>query len=98
MDWAIIGDLLRVVVLAGLVGAGLLTVMIWKKNLATKITYIRLVVQVAAFATLFFIFSFSIPSSLCVSGSFCNDNCFRQVVLWLALPLRLVDGHNNYGA
>ncbi len=61
MDWAIIGDLLRVAVLAGLVAAGLLTVMIWKKNLATKVTYIRLVVQAAAFATFFLIFSFSIP-------------------------------------
>lgn len=60
MSWEIIGDLLRITVLAGLGVAGILTVLIWKKNLATRVTYLRLVVQAVSFATIFYVFSYSI--------------------------------------
>ena len=61
MNWNIIGDVLLAGILAGFAVAGILTVLIWKKNLATKVTYIRLVVQAVSFAALFYVFSFSLP-------------------------------------
>jgi ferredoxin-type protein NapH len=61
MNWEIIGDALRIVALAGLGVAGVLAILIWKKNLATKVTYIRLVIQAVAFAALFYLFSLKLP-------------------------------------
>jgi polyferredoxin len=61
MIWDIIGDILRITVLAGLGIAGILTIMIWKKNLATKVTYLRFVIQAVSFAAFFYIFSYTIP-------------------------------------
>jgi len=61
MDWEIIGNVLRVAVLAGLGVAGVLAILIWKKNLATRVTYIRLVIQVIALASLFYFFTFTVP-------------------------------------
>ncbi len=61
MNWEIIGDILRTTTLAGLGVAGIVAILIWKKNLATKVTYIRLVIQAVSFATLFYVFTFSIP-------------------------------------
>jgi polyferredoxin len=61
MDWEIIGDILRIAVLAGLGVAGILAILIWKKNLATKVTYLRFVIQAVSFAALFYVFSYSIP-------------------------------------
>jgi len=61
MDWEIIGNVLRVAVLAGLGVAGVLAILIWKKNLATRVTYIRLVIQIIALASLFYFFTFTVP-------------------------------------
>ena len=59
MNWAIIGDLLRLTALGGLGVAGILIILIWKKNKATRITYLRLIVQAIAFAAIFYVFSYS---------------------------------------
>ncbi len=59
--WEIIGDTLRLLVLAGLGAAGVLTILIWKKNLATRVTLLRFVVQAVSFAAIFYIFSYTIP-------------------------------------
>src|SRR5450756_38715 len=61
MNWEIIGDLLRLTVLAGLGGAGILAILIWKKNLATRVTFLRFVIQAVSFAAMFYVFSYSIP-------------------------------------
>ena len=61
MAWEYIGDILRLTVLGGLGAAGILTVLLWKKNLATKVTFLRLVVQAVAFAALFYVFSLKLP-------------------------------------
>jgi len=61
MAWEYIGDILRLTVLGGLGAAGILTVLLWKKNLATKITFLRLVVQAVAFTALFYVFSLKLP-------------------------------------
>jgi polyferredoxin len=59
MAGEIIGDILRLIVLSGLGAAGILAVLIWKKNLATRVTFLRLVVQMIAFAAIFYVFSYS---------------------------------------
>jgi ferredoxin-type protein NapH len=61
MDWEIIGDILRIAVLAGLGVAGILAILIWKRNLATRVTYLRFVIQAVSFAAMFYVFSYSIP-------------------------------------
>jgi len=63
MIWEIIGDALRISALAGFGIAGILTILIWKQNLRTRVTYIRLVVQAVASAALFYLFSKPIPLS-----------------------------------
>ncbi len=59
MDWTIIGDILRLTVLAGLGVAGIVAILIWKKNLVTRVTFVRFVIQSMAFATIFYVFSYS---------------------------------------
>jgi len=59
MAGEIIGDILRLTVLAGLGVAGILAVLIWKKNLAMRVTFLRLVIQLVAFAAIFYVFSYS---------------------------------------
>jgi len=56
-----IGDVLRLTVLGGLGIAGVLTVLIWKKNLSTRVTFIRLIIQAVAFTALFYLFSLKLP-------------------------------------
>ena len=59
--WEIIGDFLRLSALASLGLAGILVVLIWKQNLRTRVTYIRLIVQAMALATIFYLYSKTIP-------------------------------------
>jgi ferredoxin-type protein NapH len=59
MDWNIIGDLLRLTVLGGLGVAGIVAILIWKKNLATRVTFVRFVIQAVSFAAIFYVFSYS---------------------------------------
>jgi ferredoxin-type protein NapH len=61
MDWEIIGDILKITVLAGLGVAGILAILIWKRNLTTRVTYIRLVIQAVSFAALFYVFTYTFP-------------------------------------
>lgn len=61
MMWDIIGDILRLTVLAGLGAAGVLAILIWKKNLASRVTFLRFVIQAVFFAAMFYIFSYTIP-------------------------------------
>ena len=61
MNWEIIGDLLRLTALGGLGVAGILAILIWKKNLSTRVTFLRFVIQAVSFATIFYIFTYTIP-------------------------------------
>jgi polyferredoxin len=61
MDWNIIGDLLRLTALGGLGVAGIVAILIWKKNLASRVTFIRFVIQAISFAAIFYIFTYTIP-------------------------------------
>jgi ferredoxin-type protein NapH len=59
MSLEILGDVLRLTVLAGLGAAGVLAVLIWKRNLASRVTFLRFVIQLVALVALFYIFSYS---------------------------------------
>jgi ferredoxin-type protein NapH len=61
MIWEIVGDALRISALTTLGIAGVLTILIWKQNLRARVTYIRLIIQAVAFASIFYLFSKSIP-------------------------------------
>jgi polyferredoxin len=45
---------------AGLAIAGILVILIWKKGLATKVTYLRFVIQVVAMVAVFYLFTYSV--------------------------------------
>ena len=56
----LIGEILKLTVLAGLAIAGILVILIWKKGLATKVTYLRFVIQVVAMVAVFYLFTYPI--------------------------------------
>ena len=56
----IFGETLKLMVLAGLAIAGILVILIWKKNLATKVTYLRFVIQAASVVAFFYIYTYPI--------------------------------------
>jgi polyferredoxin len=100
MIWDIVGDLLRLTVLVGLGVAGLLTILIWKKNLSTKVTYLRFVIQAVAFAAIFYLFSYTIPMlfvliaifamSIFLGRFFCGWLCPFALIMDLVSALRKV--------
>jgi len=51
-------NLFKIVALAAFGAAGVLAILIWNKNLTTKVTHIRLVVQIVSFAAFFYLFTF----------------------------------------
>ena len=55
-----LGESLKLTVLAGLAIAGILVILIWKKNLATKVTYLRFVIQVVSLAAIFYLFTYPV--------------------------------------
>jgi ferredoxin-type protein NapH len=60
MSMEVLGEILKLTVLAGLVLAGILVILIWKKGLATKVTYLRFVIQASSFAAFFYLFTYPI--------------------------------------
>ena len=56
----LIGEILKLTVLAGLTLAGILVIHIWKKGLTTKVTYLRFFVQVVAMIAVFYMFTYPI--------------------------------------
>jgi polyferredoxin len=57
----IVGDVLRLTVLAGLGIAGILAIMLWKKNKSSRVTFLRFVIQAVSFVAIFYIFTYTIP-------------------------------------
>jgi polyferredoxin len=60
MSMELVGEALKLTVLAGLAIAGILVILIWKKGLATKVTYLRFVIQVVAMVAVFYLFTYPI--------------------------------------
>ena len=68
MTLQIAGEILKVIVLAGLALAGILVIYIWKKGLASKVTLLRMVIQVVAVVSFFYIYTlFSLYSYLLIA-------------------------------
>ncbi|MEJ5327994.1 MAG: 4Fe-4S binding protein [Candidatus Bathyarchaeia archaeon] len=55
-----IEEILKLTVLAGLTLAGILVILIWKKNLATRVTYLRFLIQVVAMVSVFYLFTYPV--------------------------------------
>ena len=60
MIMQLLGEVLKLTVLAGLTIAGILVILIWKKGLATKVTYLRFLVQVTAMVAVFYMFTYPV--------------------------------------
>jgi polyferredoxin len=60
MIMELLGEILKLTVLAGLAIAGILVILIWKKGLATKVTYLRFVIQVVAMVAVFYLFTYPV--------------------------------------
>jgi polyferredoxin len=59
MAMELLGDTLRLMVLAGLGISGVVSVLIWLKNKTRKVTYFRFVVGAVSVAAIFFMFTFT---------------------------------------
>jgi len=102
MIWEIIGDILRIAVLAALGVAGILTILIWKRNKGVRVTYIRFVIQAVAFAAIFYVFSYSIPllyvlivvfsMSIVLGRLYCGWLCPFGLIMDLMNPIRKAFG------
>ncbi|MDR0492600.1 MAG: 4Fe-4S binding protein [Nitrososphaerota archaeon] len=64
MAGELIGNILILIVLAGLGAAGVISVIIWKKNRVARVTFLRFVIQAVGLAALFFLFSLEPSISL----------------------------------
>jgi ferredoxin-type protein NapH len=60
MAMELIAELLKLTAIAGLATAAILTIMIWKKGRTSKVTYIKVVVQVLSLIGTFYLFSYAI--------------------------------------
>lgn len=100
MTEQIVGDILRLTVLAGLGTAGLVAVLLWKKNLASRVTFLRFVIQAMALAAIFYVFSYSsvVPMlyvllfifgmSIILGRVYCGWLCPLGLILDLEIVLR----------
>jgi len=94
----IVGDLLRLTVLAGIGVAGILAILIWKKNMAMRVTFLRFVIQAVSFAAIFYIFTYTIPllyvliillvMTLFIGRFFCGWLCPFALIMDLESLLR----------
>ncbi len=57
MALELLGNLLLLVIIAGLALAGVLIIQIWKKGLSTKVSYLRLYIQLISVVAIFYIYS-----------------------------------------
>jgi ferredoxin-type protein NapH len=60
MALEIIGEILRLTVFAGLSLAGILVILIWKKDLTRKVSYLRIFIQMVSMVAFFYLFTYPI--------------------------------------
>jgi len=56
----LIGEILKLTVLIGLTLAGIIVILLWKKGRATKVTYLRFLIQVVATIAVFYMFTYPV--------------------------------------
>ena len=54
----LLSEVLKITVLFGLAIAGMLIILIWKKNRTKNITYIKFIIQIVSFVAIFYIFTY----------------------------------------
>jgi polyferredoxin len=60
MALEIIGEILKLTVLSGLTLAGILVIVIWKKDQTAKVSYLRLLVQTVSLVGFFYLFTYPV--------------------------------------
>jgi polyferredoxin len=60
MTLELVAEALKLTAIAGLAIAAILAILIWKKNRATKVTYLKYVIQVLSLVAVFILFTYSI--------------------------------------
>jgi len=60
MTLALLGEILRLIVFAGLGLAGILVILIWMKDLTRKVTYLRLFIQVVSLVAIYYLYTYPI--------------------------------------
>jgi len=97
MIWELIGDALRISMLATFGIAGILTILIWKQNLRNRVTYIRLIVQLVASAAIFYLVSKNIslfyflaifPITIVLGRLYCGWICPFGFVMDICILLK----------
>ena len=82
----------------GLGVAGILAILIWKKNMSMRVTFLRFVIQAVSFAAIFYIFTYTIPllyvliillvMTLFIGRFFCGWLCPFALIMDLESLLR----------
>lgn len=60
MVMGLVAELLRLTALAALALAGILVILIWKRNRTTKVTYLKFFVQAVSFVAIFYLFMYPV--------------------------------------
>jgi ferredoxin-type protein NapH len=60
MVMELVAELLRLTALAALAFAGILVILIWKRNRTTKVTYLKFFVQAVSFVAIFYLFTYTV--------------------------------------
>jgi len=60
MTMEILGEALKLTVLAGLTLGGILVILIWKRGREAKVTYLRFVIQAVALVAVFYLFTYPV--------------------------------------
>ena len=60
MALEIIGEILKLTVFAGLAIAGIIVILIWKKDLKTKVSFLRILIQIVSLVGIYYMFTYSI--------------------------------------
>jgi polyferredoxin len=60
MVWAIVGEILKLMVLAGLGLAGVLVILLWMRDLTRKVTYLRLFIQIVSLVAIYYLYTYPI--------------------------------------
>ena len=67
MVMELVAESLKLTMFAGLAIAGILIIIIWKKNRTTKVTYMKVVIQAASLAAIFYLFTYPVRPLLIVA-------------------------------
>ena len=68
MVMELVAELLRLTALAALALAGILVILIWKKNRTTKVTYLKFFVQAVSFVAVFLLFTYDVKPLFIVAA------------------------------